>query len=272
MFAFMEHRLSEIGQRVHANVVAKFRSLSRVEQIHACTFTALVTAAVLNFFATSWRPVFSMLLVVACHGFLVGFIVWAWQLTRELWFRRVSTVAYAMLHAIAFLVATTAARHQVSMAMGLPAQDFDLTVGFFSLLFYLPAWCLILSVGLTPALLLFLPVLLGSLLLKKNDKRIGSLFAHTAGACGVALYASQFFQWSTTERPLVHNAVRLVAAIADYQPAAKYPGVGAGSRVRLHENGVMSTVSIEANEVKVVVGRVGSESLPELSPTPRRAP
>lgn len=251
----MEHYIVALGKRARTAVAAKFRSLTLVERIHACTLVALMTCMPLNLLAPSWRPVISMLVVVACHGFLLGFIVWVWQLIRESWLQRIGAVAYGMLHALAFLIATTAARHHVSRAMGLPAQDFDLTVGFFSLLFYLPAWCLILSVALAPALLLVTPIALGSLMFRKDDKRAGSLMAHMVGAFGVALYASQFFQWSTTDKPLIHTAVRLVAAIADYQPAASYPGVKAGQRVRLHENGVMSAISIEANEVKVVVGR-----------------
>jgi hypothetical protein len=46
----------------------------------------------------------------------------------------------SLLHGLVFFLSIIQARIFVAEALGLPPQDFDLTVGFFTVLFYLPLW------------------------------------------------------------------------------------------------------------------------------------
>lgn len=235
--------------------VAEFKALRLYEKIYATSMATFLGLSVATTLFPSARQVLNTLVVVASHGFLVGFITWAWPAAKARWETMMGTIAKAIIHVLAILIATAVARYQVSMAMGLPAQDFELTVSFVALLLYLPALAFILSLLLAPSFLFGLVLLLVAVF-RENEMREGRVLtgvAHVIGAVGLSIYAGQFFHWSAQDKPDAHMAVRLLAAVVDYQPSSLYPGIKKGQRVRLHENGVVSAIDLNKEGIVVLV-------------------
>ena len=79
------------------------------------------------------------------------------------------------------------------------------------------------------------------------------LFAHAMGAFAISYYAITTFDFSSTNAKTLHPLVKWVAYVGDFQPSLAYPGIQANERVRLHENGVISSAVIENGEVVIYV-------------------
>jgi hypothetical protein len=235
--------------------VAGFRQRPLHEKIYATSFSVVIVLLIANVVFPGARPVIMTLYVIAAHGFIAGFVAWLWPILKARWDTSLGLVAKTVLHVIAFLIANVGARYQVSKALGLPAQDFDLTVNFIVLLMYLPAWGLILAVLLTPTFIVGFPMMLWALCANKeqHERRVATGVAHLMGAMGVAIYAAQLFQYAAESTAAVRSVVRVVAAFADYQPAVSYPGIKPGDRIRLHENGIVSSAKLTPTGVVLCV-------------------
>ncbi len=236
----------------------KVAGLPRYLQIYLGSLTLLLLFAVVNLFHPD--PFVSGGLYVAVNGFVLGFVVWAWPIVEAKWSSRLGKVTKTVLHLFAALIATAVARYQVSSALGLPAHDFDLTVAFFALVLYLPAWALIVYLLLAPIYLVGVPALVLSSSFRARLEH--SVFwiglAHLAGAAGLSLYAWSFFNWAAEDKPSLHSTIVTVAALVDYQPAKDYPGIGPKERVRLHENGIVSSVEFTKEGVVLRVRQLAS--------------
>lgn len=222
----------------------KVVGIPRYLQVYAASMALLALAIVAGRGAVLEGPVLTVTLYVAFNGFVVGFALWAWPQAQARWASLLGTAAKVVLHVFAGLVATAAARYQVSVALGLPAQDFDLTVGFLAVFLYLPSWALVVSTVLMLSYVVTIPGLLWSVTMGREvqERRFFIGAAHLIGAGGLALYGCTFFGWAAEDKPALHSTILTLAAIVDYQPAAAYPGLKPGERVRLHENGVVSSV------------------------------
>jgi hypothetical protein len=232
-------------------------------RIHLASFAMLVPILLASAGWPTARPVLSLCALVVAHGFMLGFVVWAWPIVRAQAGSAVGSGVTVALHLLAAVFSAAVARNQVSVAIGLPGQDFDLTVSLLALLLYLPAWSLILSILLAPSYLVGFFFLLMRLAFKSSpqDKSLFGL-AHVMGAMILSVHAGQFFQWSTEDGPVRTNIIRTVALYADYQPADAYPGVGPLDRIRLHENGVVSCAVHSGGEVVIRVWEREKESSP----------
>ena len=231
------------------------KQLSLHERIYSASALLLVLLIALNAVLPSAWPLVWTLGVIAAHGFVAGFVAWLWPALRARWETSVGVVAKTVLHLVALLIALIAARHHVSLAMGLPAQDFDLTVSFMVLLTYLPAWALILAVMLTAIYMVGLPVHVMRMSMSRdlNYRRLWSGLAHLVGALVLAIYAGQVFQVSVQSWVGLRKVLRVVALFADYQPAAIYPGIQPDMRIRLHENGIVSSALLDKDGVELCV-------------------
>ena len=223
---------------------SKVLGMPRYLQVYTASMVVLALAIVAGRGAVLEGPLLTMTLYVAFNGFVVGFALWAWPQTQARWSSLLGTAAKVVLHVFAGLVATAAARYQVSVALGLPAQDFDLTVGFLAVFLYLPSWVLVVSAVLMLSYVITVPGLLWSVAMGREvqERRFFIGAAHLIGAGGLAVYGWTFFGWAAEDKPALHSTILTLAAIVDYQPAAAYPGLKPGERVRLHENGVVSSV------------------------------
>jgi hypothetical protein len=223
---------------------AKVLGMPRYLQVYAASMVVLVLAIVAGRGTVLEGSALTVTLYMAFNGFVVGFAMWAWPQAQAQWSSLLGTAAKVVLHVFAGLVATAAARYQVSTALGLPAQDFDLTVGFLAVFLYLPSWVLVVSAVLLFSYVITVPGLLWSVTMGREvqERRFFIGAAHLIGAGGLAVYGWTFFGWAAEDKPALHSTILTLAAIVDYQPVAAYPGLKPGERVRLHENGVVSSV------------------------------
>jgi hypothetical protein len=182
-----------------------------------------------------------------------------------------------------FLLAVIPARLLVADALGLPPQDFEITVAVWSILLYPAVWLfmtavctfLICVVFLLLALLLDLTT---TPLLDLPLRTIGHLFPEVSRPCtfleaqrhvlsynawghAVGAMCATFFVlyllvgYDHTAKGL-KPVVRWIAYLADFQDVPRYPGLERGKRTRIHENGVVSYAEPSGWDISISVTRV----------------
>jgi hypothetical protein len=193
------------------------------------------------------------LLFLASLAFAIGFSVWCWPTVKKVWEHPAGRTLIVILHLVVLLFAAILARNVVASALGLPPQDFDVSVSFIALVFYIPAWAMVVSVlvGIFAFFLYFIGLLIGAF--NRPFKETAKLFGHAAGALAICIYSSSAFDFANKNEKSLHPLVRWVALFGDFQSAEAYPGVGTTDRIRLHENGVVSVATVENNTVVIRV-------------------
>jgi hypothetical protein len=210
-------------------------------------------------------------LFVSAVSFATAFLMWVAPKLRALWKYPMRRFALVALHATILFVAVPIARHFTAVAIGLPPQDFDITVAFVALELYPALWVLTLSLGaMSLSVGLLLVSMITSLLSsfhwtafgrannwEQRSHRLGfRAWLHAMGATLVAVGAAMLWGWHANLLLSQPDLIRRVAYLTDYQPAAKYPGVDAGARLRLHENGVVSYAVPNGWAIDIVVGQI----------------
>lgn len=154
------------------------------------------------------------------------------------------------------LLATATARSVVAAAIGLPPQDFDLTVALYAVLYYpvCVIWLMPIALFFGILLTLFLWVIK---LIKEDKPHAGQMwpFVHFVGLfalLGIASVSSAYFGKVQSS---LYPLVRWTAYFADFHPAPNYPAIGARERIRLHENGVVSKAEVVDGQVVITTGK-----------------
>lgn len=205
----------------------------------------------------AWFPTFKVthqvLLFIASLAFATGFMGWSWPIVRKAWAHPVGRVLIVILNLIVLIFAAILARNLVASALGLPPQDFDISVSFLALMFYLPAWSIVLSIvlGISAIFLLFTGFFAGTL--DSTGMKTIKFFGHSAGALLMCSYSSIGFDFINKNENQLYPIVKWVAFFGDFQSAKNYPGIAATERIRLHENGIISVATIENNSVIIRV-------------------
>jgi hypothetical protein len=224
-----------------------------------------------------------ILAFASCLTFASGFAAWVIIQLKWLWLSFVGKLLLALLHSFVLLLSIIPARYLVAEGLGLPPQDFDVTVVLTVVVLYLPVWLLVISVltmifyiiSLVLVLLLFLgeraiDLIFMSLeiftrrfleaktcLRRRLSKVIYAYLAHAMGAAAIAILAAATWGWTFDRmRSIGRPIVRLVAYFADFQQAPLYPGIEPSKRMRLHENGVVSYAERQGGEIIIAVGKV----------------
>jgi hypothetical protein len=163
--------------------------------------------------------------------------------------------------------------------LGLPPQDFEVTVRVWTFLFYLPIWAaifgaLVLVFSLTIALIVGPLSLIRSSILNifpKNrwklalDKYIFRSFGHALGAFMVAALVAMGLSQFPAVVSSLEPAIRLTAYYADYQMVSRYPGVDVTRKLRLHTNGIVSYAEKHGWDVIISVEKIKPVSSLEQS-------
>lgn len=199
----------------------------------------------------------------------IGFLSAIAPALVTLWRSPIGLPLLTFAHVLVGLVDAMHARQLVADALQLPPHDFDLTVAILALLYYIPLWLAFAAVitvvlallGVVAGLLLHVPIQL----LKPVAPSVSAwenlpkrLLLHGAAAMIFATVCGLLAGLFRAPETVLHPFARLIAYAADYFPAAAYPGIPDGQKVRLHENGVVSvarrdrlTVTIEVTTVKL---------------------
>lgn len=230
-----------------------FNNMRLANQLQLAGLALLVVFALTVAFDPSTRVLQQALLFCASLAFTSGFVVWFWPAFSNVWGCHFGKLLVLTLHVFVLLFAAVLSRNVVASALGLPPQDFDITVSLVAIAFYVPAWSLVVSIlgGAIAFILYAYGLLIG--LLRRPFGESAKLFGHSAGALAICFYSGAVFDFSSKHEKSLHPLVKWVALFSDFQNAKLYPGVAANERVRLHENGVVSSASVENNTVVIHV-------------------
>jgi hypothetical protein len=202
----------------------------------------------------------------------IHFVKWIWPWLRKIWHFTVGKLILTWLHAVVLWLAAVYARKLVAEALGLPPQDFDMTVAACTLIFYIPVWLVLFSLlaGIICVILIvfsFLVSIPSSLVLvsmlfpefiAKQQRRAFRSFTNALGARGavgaIALVEGQLPAFTKRIEPVIRG----IAYVADFQEVSVYPGVDTNRKLRLHENGVVSYAEEHGWDISISVEKVQS--------------
>nr|CBA30127.1 hypothetical protein Csp_C21990 [Curvibacter putative symbiont of Hydra magnipapillata] len=222
-------------------------------QVHLLAFGVLLSSVVLAWKSPGSYGVQQTLMLISSLGFAAGFSVWCWPTVKKVWAHPVGKTAIATFHVFVLFLSTAFARSVVASSLGLPPQDFDMTVAAISLASYIPAWSLVISLVLGVTAVTLEIAGFFAMLARHSFGTVAKLFARMFGAIAICAISGDICGFAMKNETLLHPAARWIAYFCDFQPAARYPGIAEGERIRLHENGVISVAEIQGGEIRIQV-------------------
>lgn len=224
---------------------------------------------------------FEVIALLAVIAFAVGFASWVGPQLKKIWDSSFGKLALALLHGLVLLLSAILARFLVAEALRLPPQDFDLTIGIWTLVLYLPVWLCTISV-LTSLFGVIAMFYILVLIIVNGLREIASIFSlllapasltpvslqrgasgfeikgwwHVMGVLAVLTLVAYIWTWSFAEIRSLGPLIRWVAYCADFQEASLYPGIEVNKKFRLHENGVVSYAERQGWDISISVEKV----------------
>lgn len=212
---------------------------------------AIFMATLISF--PAFKGMHLVLLFIASLAFAIGFSIWSWPTVKKVWDHPAIKVLTVIIHLFVLLTSAILARNVVASAIGLPPQDFEVSVGLIALVYYVPTWAMFVSilVGIFAFFLYLIGLFIGTV--NRPFKETVKLLGHAAGALAICFYSFYVFDFAYKNEKSLYPFVRWVALLGDFQRVVAYPGFGATERIRLHENGVISVATVENNTVVIRV-------------------
>lgn len=239
----------------------QIKTIEWAYRVHLGALFVLIMGILLTWISPTTKVIQHALLFIASLGFAVGFSIWCWSYLVKTWAHPIGKVIITVSHLFVFLLATILARNLVSSAIGLPPQDFDLTVGFMAFAFYIPAWSIVASVLLGIFAIILELIWLISMVTELSSRSKMKVLANMFGAIAVCSYSGNIYNLVSKNEKSLYPLVKWVAFLSDFQAAPLYPGIGKDERVRLHENGIISVAKVQNNEVRIFVRSYGQQQL-----------
>lgn len=235
------------------SLAASIRSLNLEYHIHLLAFGILISSLVLVWASPSSKVAQQTLMFFSSLGFAIGFSVWCSPFVTKVWAHPIGKALIAVFHLLVLLLATAFARFVVASSLGLPPQDFDMTVGIISIIAYIPAWSIVISIVLGVGAIVLELVGLGAMFTNCSIGTVAPFFARMFGALAICFISSSIYDFAMKNEKSLHPLVKWVAFFCDFQPAPRYPGVAEGERIRLHENGVISVAQVQNGKIQLLV-------------------
>lgn len=261
----------------------RWRALPTTYRLYtlAAIFACIGYASVL--FIREAYSLFGITTSIASILFGLGFVLWVLPWLKDKWQTTRGKVLIGVLHAAVLFLAVIPSRIIVANALGLPPQDFEITVNIFAVELYPALWVLLLALAMFFVSLIFMllgflcsittsPIfndllILSSKLLSTQSrarlfieagrgKFISRSFGHAIGATIISLAAAQVWTWHASFLIANPAIIKWVAYVTDFQFADRYPGTDSKKRLRLHENGVVSYAEEDGWDIKITVGKV----------------
>jgi hypothetical protein len=260
----------------------KWRALTTPYRFYAVATALAVVGSMRVFLALERSWSFELAISSSAILFGLGFVLWVKPWLQAKWQTSHGKLLLAGMHAAILFLAVSPSRYFVSSALGLPPQDFEITVHIFAIELYPALWLLIVSFALLAVSLIILlltvlcmmsnhPILndllrLAAKLLAAQSKMrlfiesgrekfVSRAFGHLMGAIFASLAAA--YAWNLHEKFLMDNSaiIRWTAYLTDFHHSKNYPGVDSSKKIRLHENGVVSYAEPDGRDIKITVGR-----------------
>lgn len=232
---------------------AHYSALGSSDKAHSLAFLIFLIATSLRLTNRETTQAAEFLLQLAFFGFATGFCLWLWPYAVRSWSHPVGKVTITISQVICLILATVFARKVVASAIGLPPQDFDIAVSCMVVIFYLPALAVLVGFGAGLFTIGFELYAFFRMVARAPVMDVAKAFAHMAGALITCFLLTTFSSFFTENERVFHPLVKRFAFLGDFQPAPLYPGVLPDERIRLHENGVISTAKIDNDGVKITV-------------------
>ena len=241
-------------------MLTRLRNAKLTYKLHLLGFLLVAIELIAAITNPSLKLLHQGLLFAASFAFAIGFTLWCEPVVRKVWEHPVAKLLVVIPHFVVLLFAAAISRNVVSSALGLPPQDFDLTVSLLTLAFYIPVWSLVVSIAVgVVALFLYLTGLLIGIF-RRPFSESAKLFGQAAGALAICFYSSTIFGFANSHQESLHPIIKWVALFADYQAAPSYPGINPTERIRFHENGVVSSAAIQDNTVIIRVRQLEQDA------------
>lgn len=235
------------------SLAASIRSLNLEYQVHLLAVGILLSSLGLVWISPGSKGAQQTLMFLSSFGFAVGFSVWCAPFVAKVWAHPIGKALIAVFHLLVLLLATAFARFVVASSLGLPPQDFDMTIGVISIIAYIPAWSIVISIVLGVGAIILELVSFGAMFGSRSLGTVATFFARMFGALAICFISSSFYDFAMKNEKSLHPLVKWVAFFCDFQPAPRYPGVAEGERIRLHENGVISVAQVQNGEIILLV-------------------
>lgn len=230
-------------------LVNRFKALDAPDKAHFCALLIFGISVLLS----GQKAIQQTFLLLSSFGFAAGFLLWSWPFIVKTWEHLVGRTLIIIVHLFVLILAAAFARNVVAAALKLPPQNFEIALSFTTLLFYIPAWSVVVSVAVgIIAIFHELFAFLGAFA-KSPTSHIAKHLAQMAGAFAVCYFSAMLPQFVFDNEKTLHPAIKWVAFFGDYQVMDLYPGNSPNERVRLHDNGVVSSARMEKNQVLIEV-------------------
>jgi hypothetical protein len=246
--------LDELKNRVKLkiqNSINNFQNLEHHEKIYSGIFLCFLICTV----AMVIFPILISFLIIAIY---IGqpFLIYAlWMesspLVIKIWKFRTIKIIFGFASFVSLIAVHALARSMVATAMGLPPQDFELTVQLCTIVFYIPVWIFLIIIFVIPLILIFEVRLLWGIIVKTQFHKTATQFGRFFALMSMLLISFYVFIFISKIQENSPPTVRWIAYLCDYHEAYNYPGIKKGERIRLHENGVISVASIRDKTIQI---------------------
>jgi hypothetical protein len=199
----------------------------------------------------------------------IGFIIWVYNFIKNHLADKIkkynllkyTKFLWIFFHLAVLWLATVYSSMIVNVGLGLPASDFNYTVSFFTFFCYIPAF---LFIATALGLIIYLILMSGYFLLSIfNQQKISKSFSifHIVGfVIIIGLFAFGHDKIMTHFITNAQQYVRFIAYQTDYQyvPAylKQFPKMDQTVKIKLHENGVYSTLTDRENGFELQVEKL----------------
>lgn len=246
---------------------AKFKAKPQYLRLYLIGFGIVIFAFAWLMYVKRPDALFYLLAWIGFGMFATGFVQWVLPTLKRIWAQPLGKTVFAFFHAFLLVFALVPARDLVANSIGLPPQDYVISVAFWGLFLYPFVWIGVLAIALSVLYFcLFLTAIavsvttlpgandvllyIARLLPESSPSRrfiqtdrysfVNTFIGHAGGAMVVALIMAALndLMWDQTWR--LKPAARLVAAVSDYQVISRYPGVDEERPALIHENGLVS--------------------------------
>lgn len=220
----------------------------------AGTLLILLSVLIGTIFPTH-KPTPQVILLLATMAFFVGFLMWGRSGIQTTWEHPIGRGFIIILHLFVVLLSAIMARSLVAAALGLPPQNFDITVTFIAFVMYIPTWALVISciLGIIGFAISFVATFLTAM--NSSASGVATTLARGAGAFAICAYSFGVFDFTNRNQEALYPTARWIAWLGDFHHINAYPGIKSNERVRLLENGIVSIATVENNSVAIRVRR-----------------
>lgn len=236
-----------------------------------------VGSIILLFYALCHKLIYSeVILFIGLLIVEVGFVIWAIQFYKNNIMGRFSyTLFFGIVNLFILWLSNAYAQELVVASLGLPAEDFGLTLHLLVLLCYIPA-AMVVTILLFFIVYLLLSVLLTLKMsrdivysfiypflvlcgLKKREemvKKDNRMFLHFFAFGVTSILLASVFSFIVKYQSLLYPSIRYIAYFTDYQYIYNYPQIDKNKKIKLHANGIVSTMKGSDQSLKVVVSKL----------------